>query len=221
VRWRTRPDVLCRDLCAPTRRIICSRVAQTTVLLCAPNRRSSDMPNNGTFAPSRNHGCLEGWDPHSFHRRRDRNEPQPRETLRPCLSRRARSVCVWLCLVRTLKHFDTLYVAGIVLAGAFLMFVLFWMRRAVRQLAPRGTANKPASQFLWSCVLFSAISFGFGLPVSGFLWFGSDFVQRFGVFFWGAMTAVAIYPVLRDAKRLAEAAAPSQVTSGQGDQGSK
>jgi len=125
-----------------------------------------------------------------------------------------------LCLARTIKHLDSLYVTGMVLAGAFLMAVLIWTRWAVGRLAPSEIAKKHAAQFLWSCVFFGMISFGFGMAVSGFVWFRTDFMRRFGVVFWGVMTAVAIYPVLRDAKRLADSAVPSQIASGQRDQDS-
>ena len=91
------------------------------------------------------------------------------------------------------------------------MFVLFWTRRAVRRLATGEIANKHAGPFLWSCIFFSMLSFMFGMAVSGYAWFSTDFMRTFGVVFWGAMTAVAIYPVRRDAKRLA--------TSVQRDQG--
>ena len=50
----------------------------------------------------------------------------------------------------------------------------------------------------------------------------SDFMLRFGVvIIWGGITGAAIYLVLRDAKRLADAVGPSQITSGQTDEGSK
>jgi hypothetical protein len=55
-------------------------------------------------------------------------------------------------------------------------------------------------------------SFMFGLAASGHVWFSTDFMRTFGMVFWSAMTAVAIYPVRRDAKRLADAVASSQIT---------
>jgi hypothetical protein len=57
------------------------------------------------------------------------------------------------------------------------------------------------------------LSLGLGMAVSGFVWFSTDFMRRFNVVFWSALTGVAIYPVLRDAKRLADAVRPSQITS--------
>jgi hypothetical protein len=51
--------------------------------------------------------------------------------------------------------------------------------------------------------------------------FGIFFLRTFGVVFWSAMTAVAIYPVRRDAKRLADAVASSHITSVQRDRGNK
>jgi len=120
---------------------------------------------------------------------------------------------VGLCLIRTIKHFDRLYVTGIVLSGAFLMFVLYWTRRAARRLAASEIAMKSASTFLWSCIIFSMISLSLGIQVSAYVWYGSDFIRRFGLVFWSGITGIAIYPVLRDAKRLADAAGPSQIPS--------
>jgi hypothetical protein len=74
-------------------------------------------------------------------------------------------------------------------------------------------AKKAGTQFLWSCIFFSTLSFGLGMAVSGWNWFSTDFMQRFNLLFWSAMTGIAIYPVRRDAKRLADAAGPSQVPS--------
>ena len=124
-------------------------------------------------------------------------------------------------VIRTIKYFNILDFTAVVLFGASLMFALFWTRRAVRRLATGEIANKHASQFLWSCVFFSMLSFMFGMAVSGYTWFSTGFMQTFGVVFWSAMTAVAIYPVRRDAKRLADAVAPSHITSVQTDQGNK
>jgi hypothetical protein len=116
-------------------------------------------------------------------------------------------------VVRTIKYLNILDFTVVVLSGASLMFVLFWTRRAIRRLATSETAKKHATQFLWSCIFFSMLSLGLGMAVSGFVWFSTDFMRRFNVVFWSALTGVAIYPVLRDAKRLADAARPSQITS--------
>ena len=99
--------------------------------------------------------------------------------------------------------------------------VNLWTRRDVRRLAIGEIANKHAVQFLWSCVFFSILSFMFGMAVSGYTWFSTDFMRTFGLVFWSAMTAIAIYPVRRDAKRLADAVASSHITSVQRDQGNK
>ena len=93
------------------------------------------------------------------------------------------------------------------------MFVLFWTRRAARRLATAEIADKPAGQFLWSCLFLSMLSFMFGMAVSGYVWSSADFMRRFSVVVWSAMTAVAIYPVRRDAKGLADAVASSHITS--------
>jgi hypothetical protein len=115
------------------------------------------------------------------------------------------------CLARTIKHFDSLYLTVMLLFGASLIANLLWTRREVRRLAA-GKIAKAATQFLWTCIFFSMLSFGLGMAVSGFVWFSTDFIPLFNVVFWSAMTGVAIYPVLRDAKRLADAAGPSQTT---------
>jgi hypothetical protein len=124
-------------------------------------------------------------------------------------------------LVCTIKNLNVLDLTVVVLSGSSLMFALFWTRRAVRRLAAGEIANKHASQFLWSCIFFSMLSFMFGMAVSGYVWISTDFMRGFGVVFSSAMTAVAIYPVRRDAKRLADAVASSHITSVQTDQASK
>jgi hypothetical protein len=120
------------------------------------------------------------------------------------------------CLVRTIEHFDILYLTVMVLFGVSLIFDLSWTRREVRRLAASETAKKHATQFLWSCIFFSMLSLGLGMAVSGFVWSSTDFIRIFGAVFWSAITGVAIYPVLRDAKRLADAAGPSRYANGCG-----
>jgi hypothetical protein len=117
------------------------------------------------------------------------------------------------CLVRTIKHFDSLYLTIVVLFGAALIADLFWTRREVRRLAASEIAKKAATQFLWSCIFFSMLSFGLGMAVSGWNWFSTDFMRGFNLLFWSAMTGIGIYPVCRDAKRFANAAEPSQIPS--------
>jgi hypothetical protein len=114
-----------------------------------------------------------------------------------------------LFLVRTtIKHFD-LYFTVAVLSGVSLMFVLFWTRNAIRRLPTSETTKKNAGQFLWSCIFFSMLSLSFGFAVSGVIWYSADFLRTFSAVWFGALTCVGIYPVLRDAKRLADAAGPS------------
>jgi len=103
-----------------------------------------------------------------------------------------------------------------VLFGVSLIFDLFWTRREVRRLAASETAKKHATQFLWSCIFFSMVSLGLGMAVSGIVLFSTDFIRMFAAVFWSAITGVAIYPVLRDAKRLADAVGPSQTTYASG-----
>jgi hypothetical protein len=114
---------------------------------------------------------------------------------------------VGLCLGHTvIKHFDGLYVTGLSLSSAVLMFVLFSTWRAVRSTTSE-TARKSARVFLASCIFFSMITSTFGIAVSGRVWYSADFVRTFGVLFYGFLSCVAIYPVHRDAKRFADAGA--------------
>jgi hypothetical protein len=114
------------------------------------------------------------------------------------------------CLVRMIKHFDSIYLTVMVLFGASLIADLLWTRREVRRLAAGKIANKAATQFLWSCIFFSMLSFGLGIAAAGLTWLNADFLQIFNVVFWSAMTGIAIYLVWRDAKCLADAAGPGQ-----------
>jgi hypothetical protein len=118
-------------------------------------------------------------------------------------------LCVGHILIR---HFDGLYTGGAAVSLAALILVLFWTRHAVQGFAVSEASRKDARQFLWSCVFFAMISSTFGLQVSGITWFRTDFLREFALVFWGAMTLVAIYPVRRDARRLANSAS-SQVAS--------
>jgi hypothetical protein len=120
-----------------------------------------------------------------------------------------------VCLTRSIKHFDSVSVTVtvmVVVVGC-LVADMFWTRREVRRLAASETAKSHGIQFLWSCVFFSMLSFMLGVAVSSYIWLGTDFVHSFGLIFSSAITAIAIYPVLRDAKRLADAAEPTQITS--------
>jgi hypothetical protein len=118
-----------------------------------------------------------------------------------------------LCLGHTLlKHLDSVYSAGMLLAGAGFVFVLFWTHYVIKRVRVSEASRQSERQFLWSCVFFAMISTIFGLQVSGITWFSTDFLREFGFVFWGLMTLVAIFPVRRDAKRLARGV-PSQAGS--------
>jgi len=111
-----------------------------------------------------------------------------------------------LCLGHTLlKHLDNVYSAGVVLSVAALVAVLILAHRAIQRLVVNEASRKNAQQFLWSCIFFAMISAMFGLQVAGMSWFSTDFLRKFGFVFWGLMTCVAIFPVRRDAKRIADA----------------
>jgi hypothetical protein len=104
---------------------------------------------------------------------------------------------------------DILFYAGLEFSGGLLAFGLVWTRRQGRRLSQPVTGDivkKSATQFLWSCVFFAMISGMFGLAVAGFVWLAPSFLRTFGFYFYGGLTCVAIYPVRRDAKRLAGAA---------------
>jgi hypothetical protein len=120
------------------------------------------------------------------------------------------------CLLRSIKPFDIPYLTVMVLFGASLISDLLWTRREVRRLNVSETGKKHATQFLWSCICFSIVSLGSGMAVSSTVWFGTDFLRIFSAIFWCAITGIAIYPVLRDTKRLADAAGPSQTTYANG-----
>jgi hypothetical protein len=128
---------------------------------------------------------------------------------------------IGLFLVRTIMHFDSRYLAAMILSGAFLLCVLFWTRRVGRRFATSEIARKHADQFLWSCIFFSMLSFVFGVAVTALILYSADFTRTFGAVWFGALTCVGIYPVLRDAKRLADAVGQDQITSGQTDVASK
>jgi hypothetical protein len=121
---------------------------------------------------------------------------------------------VGLCLVRTLKHAGSLYLIVMVFFGASFISDLFWTRREVRLLGTNEAAMRHASRFLWGCVFFSMISASFGMAVSGFVWYGANFVHKLGLVFWSALEGIWIYSVYRDAKRLTDAAEPSHIASG-------
>jgi hypothetical protein len=118
-------------------------------------------------------------------------------------------------VTRAITHLDSLSVTAIVmaLAGGCFIADLLWTRREVRRLASSETARKHGIQFLWSCVFFSMLSFMLGVAVSGNLWLSADLIRRFILVFSSAITLIAIYPVLRDAKRLADSAGPTQIAS--------
>src|ERR1700751_1477061 len=116
-----------------------------------------------------------------------------------------------LFLVRTIEHFDIRYVIGMILCGVFLTCVFFWTRREVRRFAASEKAEKHANQFLWSCIFFSMLSLSFGIALTALILYSADFTRTFGAVRFGALTCVGIYPVLRDAKRFADAVEPSQI----------
>ena len=105
-----------------------------------------------------------------------------------------------------IKHLDNVYLPAAVVSGAALVFVLFRTHSTGRLLSVSAASQNSARQFLWSCVFFAMISAMFGLQVAGVSWFGTDFLRKFGFVFWGLMTLIAIFPVRRDARRLANTA---------------
>jgi hypothetical protein len=71
---------------------------------------------------------------------------------------------VGLCLKRTVRHFDRLYLTVMVLFGATLISDLFWTRSEVWRLAASEAAKKHATQYLWSKTFFqhALLWFGYG-----------------------------------------------------------
>jgi len=117
-----------------------------------------------------------------------------------------------LFVIRTIEHFDIRYIIGMVLCGVFLICVLF-STREVRRFATSEEAEEHADQFLWSCIFFSMLAFGFGIAMTALILYSADFTRTFGAVWFGALACVGVYPVLRDAKRLADAVGPTQITS--------
>jgi len=103
------------------------------------------------------------------------------------------------------RQVDNLFLAGAVLSCGAVVFVLITTQYTVKRFAVSEAARRGARQFLWSCVFFAMLSGIFGLQVAGVSWFTTDFLHKFGFVFWGLMTCVAIFPVRRDARRLANA----------------
>jgi hypothetical protein len=60
---------------------------------------------------------------------------------------------------------------------------------------------------------FIMISLVFGMAHLSHTNSDTDFMSRFGVLIWSTITGAVIYSVVRDAKRLADAVGPSQITS--------
>jgi hypothetical protein len=116
-----------------------------------------------------------------------------------------------LCLVLAIKHSSILELTFTVLFGIALVSGLLWTRRKVRRLADNDRSKEHATQFLWSCVFFSMLWVMFGIAAAGYRWISTDFIRSVGLIFWTLMAAVAIYPVWRDAKRLADATRSSVI----------
>jgi uncharacterized membrane-anchored protein len=117
----------------------------------------------------------------------------------------AGALVVGVCLMRVLRQLDGGYLTVMILFGAGLVSDLLWTRREVRRLATSETTKKHATQFLWGCIFFSMICFSLGSAIAGYIWGNTAFMGRSYLIFWGGLTGVATYPLLRDAKRLGEA----------------
>jgi hypothetical protein len=92
------------------------------------------------------------------------------------------NACPYLSL-RTIRHFDSLYLTVMVLFGASLIADLLWTRREVRRLVASEIAKDAATQFLWSYIFFSMLSFSLGMAVSGWNWFSTNFMRSFNLLF--------------------------------------
>jgi len=110
-----------------------------------------------------------------------------------------------LCLASTIVHFEGLTLSVTVLFGIPIISDWFWTRREVRRFVASRTAKERATQFLWSYVFFCMLSSGFGIAVMSIIAQSADVTRTFGATVFGVLTCVGIYPVLRDAKRFADA----------------
>ncbi|MGY3691208.1 hypothetical protein ACVIGA_001288 [Bradyrhizobium sp. USDA 3240] len=116
-----------------------------------------------------------------------------------------------LCLAAAIRRFDGLYLAVTVLFAIPVVSDWFWTRREVRQLAAGDAANQQATQFLWSYLFITMLSSGFGIAVMAVVLQSADFTRTFGAIVFGVLTCIGIYPLVRDAKRLADTVEPRTI----------
>ena len=136
----------------------------------------------------------------------ERNNSLTRKLLAGACGAAVAAFVLGICTGRALKATQgRVYFSGMAFSGAILICVLLWTGRATRRFATSEEARKRARQFLASCVFFSMLTSTFGIFVSGLIWYSRDFIRIFGAAWFGLLTCVAIFPVHRDAKRLAGA----------------
>ena len=116
-----------------------------------------------------------------------------------------------LCLASTIKRFDGLSLAVTILFAVPVISDWFWTRREVRRLAAGDMANQQATQFLWAYLFFAMLSSGFGIAVMAVILQSADFTRTFGAIVFGVLTCIGIYPLVRDAKRLADTVGPRTI----------
>ncbi len=116
-----------------------------------------------------------------------------------------------LCLASSIKRFDGLSFAVTILVLIPVISDLFWTRREVRRLAAGKAADQQAIQFLWSYLFFTMLSTGFGIAVMAVILQSADFTRTFGAILFGVLTCAGIYPVVRDARRLADTVEPRTI----------
>jgi hypothetical protein len=118
-----------------------------------------------------------------------------------------------LCVAGAIKRFDTGYFAGAVFCGPLVAFAAFRTRGAIQRLLTAKytlseTAKKNASQVKLWCFLLAAYSFLCGHELmASFIRSNDSFYPFAAFFFYGALTALSIYLLRREARLLTSALA--------------
>ncbi len=105
------------------------------------------------------------------------------------------------------------FVLGLYLIPALavvLVFFLIGTRRMSSRLGDSAAIVTTARQYLWSCIFFCMDALLFGETISGIFWNGTGLIFIGAIM--AALTCVALYPMQRDAKRLAGAATSGPIS---------
>jgi hypothetical protein len=117
---------------------------------------------------------------------------------------------IGVCLGGTMKEFDGGSLAGTVFLGAFVIFAVFWTRRAVRRLlsakyTTSEFAKRSGRQWVLFCLCFTMSAAAFGIAVKAVTLHPSDGFYPFPVLVFGSLACVQFYAVYREARRLTSA----------------